>query len=112
MQIFKDKNIDISNSVESMSMVDFCKGHNIYEVICIISKRAAQISKEFKEKLDQKLEEFAIEEDNLEEVFENKEQIEVARHYEQMPKPTLIALKEWIDGDIYYRNPNNPSDEG
>ncbi len=78
---------------------------NIYESVVIMSKRANQISLEMKEELDRKIAEFASPTDNLEEVFENREQIEIARFYEQVPKPTLIAVQEFLDDKIYYRNP-------
>jgi len=78
---------------------------NVYEAAVIISKRANQISKDLKEELNQKLEEFASYTDNLEEVFENKEQIEISKFYERLPKPTLLALQEYLDGQIYYRSP-------
>ena len=76
---------------------------NIYEAISIIAKRASQINAEIKRELEEKLEEFAINNDSLEEVFENKEQIEVSKFYEKLPKPQAIAVKEWLDGDIEYR---------
>ena len=76
---------------------------NIYEAISIIAKRASQINAEIKRELEEKLEEFAINNDSLEEVFENKEQIEVSKFYEKLPKPQAIAVKEWLDGDIYNR---------
>jgi hypothetical protein len=60
-----------------------------------------------KEELNEKLSEFASMTDNLEEVFENREQIEISKHYEKLPKPTLIAVQEFLDGKIYYRNPAN-----
>ena len=75
----------------------------IYEAISIIAKRASQINAEIKRELEEKLGEFAINNDSLEEVFENKEQIEVSRFYEKLPKPQAIAVKEWLDGEIYYR---------
>ena len=78
---------------------------NIYETVLIISKRSNQISSELKEELNHKLEEFASFTDNLEEVFENREQIEISRYYERLPKPTLIAAEEFINHEIYYRNP-------
>jgi DNA-directed RNA polymerase subunit K/omega len=78
---------------------------NIYEAISIIAKRADQINSDLKLELLEKLDEFATHNDSLEEVFENKEQIEVSRFYEKLPKPTLIAVKEWLDGEIYFRNP-------
>jgi len=78
---------------------------NIYETVAIVSKRANQISGELKEELNRKLEEFASYTDNLEEVFENREQIEISKFYERLPKPTLIAMQEFIDDQVYYRKP-------
>ncbi len=77
---------------------------NIYEAISIISKRASQINLDIKKELLEKLDEFATYNDSLEEVFENKEQIEVSRFYEKLPKPHAIAVEEWLEGKIYYRN--------
>src|SRR5690554_1503314 len=77
---------------------------NIYEAISITAKRAVQINSEIKKELLEKLEEFATYSDSLEEVFENKEQIEVSKFYERLPKPHAIALEEWIDEKIHYRN--------
>lgn len=79
---------------------------NIYESIVVMSKRANQISNNIKEELHQKLSEFASSNDNLEEVFENREQIEISKHYEKMPKPTLVAVQEFLEGKVYHRNPN------
>ena len=76
---------------------------NIYEAISIIAKRANQINAEIKKELVEKLEAFATNNDSLEEIFENKEQIEVSRVYERLPKPQAIAVKEWLDGKVYYR---------
>ena len=84
---------------------------NIYESISIISRRANQISVEMKEELNQKIQEFSTSQDNLEEIFENREQIEIARFYESLPKPTLIAVHEFINGKIYYRNPIKKDNE-
>lgn len=78
---------------------------NIYQSVVIISKRANQIGQEMKEELNSKLEEFASSTDNLEEIFENREQIEIARYYEQLPKPSLIAVCEYLNKNIYYRVP-------
>ena len=78
---------------------------NVYETVKIISKRANQISVEIKSELEKKLQEFASYNDNLEEVFENREQIEISRFYEKLPKATLIAAQEYTDDKIYYRNP-------
>src|ERR1700759_2649953 len=82
------------------------KTNNIYESLVIMSKRANQISNNIKEELHQKLSEFASSNDNLEEVFENREQIELSKHYEKMPKPSLVSVQEFLDGKIYYRNPS------
>jgi DNA-directed RNA polymerase subunit K/omega len=79
---------------------------NVYEAAVVISKRANQIGAEMKDELNHKLEEFASYTDNLEEIFENKEQIEISKFYERLPKPTLIALQEYLEGKIYYRNPD------
>lgn len=78
---------------------------NLYETICILGKRANTIGLELKEELNRKISEFTTTTDNLEEVFENREQIEIARYYEQIPKPTLLSIHEWLHGSIYYRNP-------
>ena len=87
-------------------MIKLCdQTGNVYETVAIISKRANQISVEMKQDLEKKLQEFASVNDNLEEVFENREQIEISRYYEKLPKPTLIAAKEFEDGKVYFRNP-------
>lgn len=78
---------------------------NIYESISIIAKRANQIGLNVKEELNAKLSEFATSSDNLEEIFENREQIEISKHYERQPKPTLIAINDYQDGKIYHRSP-------
>ena len=82
------------------------KTGNIYESLVAISKRANQISSELKEELTQKLQEFATHTDNLEEVFENKEQIEISKFYERMPKPSTLAMEEFVEGKIYSRHPD------
>ena len=84
---------------------------NIYESIVIMSKRANQISNNIKEELGQKLSEFTSSNDNLEEVFENREQIEISKQYEKMPKPSLIAVQEFLEDKIYYRNPSKENKE-
>ncbi|MFI5221866.1 MAG: DNA-directed RNA polymerase subunit omega [Bacteroidia bacterium] len=78
---------------------------NVYESIAIISKRANQISAQMKEELHNKLQEFTNDNDTLEEVFENREQIEISSFYEKLPKPSLIAIEEFLNDKIYYRNP-------
>ena len=81
------------------------KTNNIYETLVIMSKRANQISNNVKEELHQKLSEFASSNDNLEEVFENREQIEISKYYEKLPKPSLVAIQEFLEDKVYYRNP-------
>ena len=76
---------------------------SIYEAIVIMGKRAEQINSEIRTELPNKLEEFAVRATSLEEVFENREQIEISKYYEKLPKPTSIAIKEWLDGEIYFR---------
>ena len=99
-----------SNTV-TRDMMDLCKDTgNVYETVAIIAKRANQISVDMKQDLEKKLQEFASFNDNLEEVFENREQIEISRYYEKLPKPTLIATQEYIDGKIYDRNPAKEKD--
>ena len=79
------------------------KTGNIYETVVIVSKRSNQISVEMKQELNRKLEEFANYTDNLEEIFENREQIEISRFYERLPKPTLIALQEYEDEEVFFK---------
>jgi DNA-directed RNA polymerase subunit K/omega len=79
--------------------------NNIYETVIIVSRRSNQIAVEMKQELNKKLEEFASYTDNLEEVFENREQIEISKFYERLPKPTLIALQEFEESKIFFRNP-------
>ncbi|MFY7667041.1 MULTISPECIES: DNA-directed RNA polymerase subunit omega [Flavobacterium] len=79
---------------------------NIYEAITVIAKRANQINAEIKKELTEKLEEFATYNDSLEEIFENKEQIEVSKYYEKLPKPHALAVQEWMEDKIYHRDAN------
>lgn len=81
------------------------KSGNLYEALVIISKRANQVNGELKEELNQKLDEFASHTDNLEEIFENREQIEVSRFYERLPKPAAIAIQEFENEDVYFKYP-------
>lgn len=94
-------------STITRDVTDFSNGENIYEVLNVLSKRADQIGTELKQELNAKLEEFASTTDNLEEIFENREQIEISKFYEKLPKPGLIAQEEWKNKEIYYKNPNN-----
>ncbi len=103
--------MDYKNSEAALTTITYDKTkieeptHNIYESISIMAKRAIQISEDLKVELIDKLEEFATHNDSLEEIFENKEQIEVSRFYEKLPKSTAIAIEEWLNGKIYHRNP-------
>ncbi len=101
------KKVKTADEAVTRDIEKFSQGTgNIYETVVVLSKRANQIALDMKEELNEKIEEFATPSDNLEEVFENREQIEIARFYEQLPKPTLIAVQEFLDGKIYFRNPN------
>ena len=101
------KKIRTETTVVTRQKDQFYKGTgNIYETVAILTKRANQIAAEMKEVLNKKIEEFATNNDSLEEVFENREQIEIAKFYERLPKPTLIAIHEFLNDEIYFRNPN------
>jgi DNA-directed RNA polymerase subunit K/omega len=81
---------------------------NIYEALSIIAKRSNQINLDIKKELHEKLDEFATHNDSLEEIFENKEQIEVSRFYERLPKPHAMAIEEWLNDKIYHRRTEEP----
>jgi len=101
------KKISAPTDTVTRDVMNLCEETgNIYESVVIISKRANQISADIKQELSKKLSEFASTQDNLDEVFENREQIEISRYYEKLPKPTLMATQEFIDGKIYFRNPS------
>ena len=96
--------ISTSNNIETRDVNEFKnKTGNLYESIAIVAKRANQINISLKEELYNKLEEFASHTDSLEEIHENKEQIEISRAYERMPNPALLATQEFMEGKIYYR---------
>lgn len=100
------KKVKAPNTTITRDVSDFEeKQLNIYESIVVVSKRANQISTEMKSELSSKLEEFANYTDNLEEVFENREQIEISKFYERLPKPAMIALHEFEEGKLYIRRP-------
>jgi DNA-directed RNA polymerase subunit K/omega len=100
------KKIKTDSEAVTRKLIDFdTPTGNIYESVAILSIRANQIGKDIKEELNRKIEEFASPNDNLEEIFENREQIELAKFYERLPKPTLIAIQEFLDDKIYHRNP-------
>jgi len=85
-------------------LVDLDKGTgNIYETVNIIARRANQISTELKAELTRKLADFSSPTDTMEETFENREQIEISRYYERLPKPVLIATEEFLDGELFYK---------
>ena len=99
------KNLDASVSTKTIERNQFdSPTDNIYEAISVVAKRAIQINSEIKKELIEKLDEFATHNDSLEEIFENKEQIEVSKFYEKLPKPHAIAVQEWLEEKIYYRN--------
>ena len=78
---------------------------NVYETVRIIGKRSNEITSDIKHDLERKLQEFSSYTDSLDEVFENREQIEISRYFERLPKPSLIATQEFVDGEVYFRNP-------
>lgn len=99
------------NTTVTRNVMDFCEGtDNIYESVVIMSKRANQIAVQMKEDLSKKIKEFVSANDNLEETFENREQIEISRYYEKLPKPTLMAQDEFLRHNIYFRNPAKEKD--
>jgi DNA-directed RNA polymerase subunit K/omega len=107
---FKKTNAEQSTITRDVNKLDQKTG-NVYEAIAVVSRRANQVSLELKEELQNKLQEFASHTDNLEEIFENREQIEISKFYEKLPKPTSIALQEYLDDKIYFRNPNKETND-
>ncbi|MGC9332072.1 MAG: DNA-directed RNA polymerase subunit omega [Bacteroidales bacterium] len=100
-----------SKAPANIKTLDFDKvsegAENIYQAVIICEKRANQISVDIKQELSQKLEEFASYTDNLEEIFDNREQIGISRYYESLPKPTALAIEEYLNGELYFRNPED-----
>ena len=97
----------------SRDILELCKETgNIYESVAILSKRANQISAEIKHDLSSKLQEFASYSESIEEVYENREQVEISRYYEKLPKPTLMATQEFLDHETYWRNAADEKTEG
>lgn len=106
------KKTNAPTNTVTQDILDLCEETgNIYESVAIIAKRANQISVDLKAELSKKLQEFASTNDNLDEIFENREQIEISRFYEKLPKPSLIATQEFRDGKIYYRNPSKETQD-
>ncbi|MEN8776997.1 MAG: DNA-directed RNA polymerase subunit omega [Polaribacter sp.] len=102
---YKDTNAALSTITYNKEEIE-APTQNIYEAISIIAKRAEQINGDLKKELVEKLDEFATYNDSLEEVFENKEQIEVSKFYERLPKPAAIAVEEWLNDKVYHRTPD------
>ena len=100
---FKKTSAPLNTITYDRNVVD-AKTDNIYEAISIISRRTIQINEEIKKELLDKLEEFASPTESLDEIFENKEQIEVSKFYEKLPKPHSLAVQEWLEDKIYHRN--------
>jgi DNA-directed RNA polymerase subunit K/omega len=99
---------NINNTAEARRVVDIqAKTGNVYESISIIARRANQIGVSIKEELHSKLEEFASHTDSLEEIHENKEQIEISKAYEKMPNPSLLAIQEFLEDKVYFRKNQN-----
>ena len=106
---FKKTNAPTNTVTRNLN--DFSKETgNVYESVAIISKRANQIAAQMKDELSKKLQEFGSNQDNLEEVFENDEQIQISRYYERLPKPTLIATQEFLEDKVYFRNPSKETE--
>ena len=103
MSDFRNTDAPVSTITYNKNEID-APTENIYEAISVIAKRGVQINSEIKKELIDKLEEFATYTDSLEEIFENKEQIEVSKFYEKLPKPHAMAVQEWLEDKIYYRN--------
>jgi DNA-directed RNA polymerase subunit K/omega len=99
---YKKTKAPVTTITRDLDKLDMNTG-NIYETVVIVSKRSNQISVEMKQELNRKLEEFANYTDNLEEIFENREQIEISKFYERLPKPSLIALQEYDENEIFYK---------
>ena len=106
------KKVKAEGTTITRDLADFSEGtNNVYETVAIISKRANQIAVEMKEELKKKLAEFGDSNDALEEKFENQEQIQISKFYERLPKPSLIATQEYLEGRIYWRNPKQESND-
>lgn len=100
----KKLNASVTTITRDVDKLEEMSG-NIYKTVMIVAKRANQIAVEMKEELHRKLEEFSSVSESLEEIFENREQIEVSKYYERLPKPVSIALQEFIEGKLYYHTP-------
>ncbi len=106
----RNKKVPTTTVTRNTNELDKYTG-NVYQAVMVIAKRSNQIAQEMKEELDKKLEEFASYVDNLEEVFENQEQIEVSKYYEKLPNPTLYAIEEYLNGELEFRIPEEDEEE-
>lgn len=105
------KKTNAPTTTVTRNLMDLCRDtNNVYESVAIIAKRSNQIAAEMKDELSKKLVEFGSHTDTLDEVFENEEQIQISRYYERLPKPTLIATQEFLEDNVYYRNPAKEAD--
>tara|TARA_B100000809_G_C15130166_1_gene528051 strand:- start:533 stop:868 length:336 start_codon:yes stop_codon:yes gene_type:complete len=107
---FKNTNAESTTVTRNMDEIEEVTG-NVYQSCVVVSKRSDQLAVDLKEELINKLNEFASTSDNLEEVFENREQIEISRFYERLPKTNAIALKEFLDDKVYFRLPTDSTEE-
>jgi hypothetical protein len=108
MTKFRNSDAPTSTTTYNRNVID-APTENIYKALSIISKRSNQINLDIRKELHEKLEEFATHNDSLEEIFENKEQIEVSKFYERLPKAHAIAVEEWLNEKIYHRNTEEPN---
>jgi hypothetical protein len=108
MTKFRNSVAPTSTTTYNRNIID-APTQNIYKALSIISKRSNQINLDIRKELHEKLEEFATHNDSLEEIFENKEQIEVSKFYERLPKAHAIAVEEWLNEKIYHRNTEEPN---
>lgn len=107
---YKNTNADRTTVTRDLENISEQSG-NIYQSLIAISKRSDQIGSEMREELTSKLAEFASTTDNLEEIFENREQIEISKFYESLPKPVAIAIQEYIEGKVYVRDASKEVEE-
>lgn len=103
---YKSLNAEPTTKTYNRNVIEKPTG-NLYEAIAIMGRRAEQIQDDLKQELKTKLDDFASHSESLDEVFENREQIEVSRFYERLPKPTAMAVREWLDNEIYFRRKND-----
>jgi DNA-directed RNA polymerase subunit K/omega len=101
---YKKINASVTTITRDLDKFEMETG-NVYQAVMVVAKRSNQIALEIKDELNRKLEEFASYTDNLEEIFENREQIEISRFYEKLPKPSSMAIQEYVEGKLYFRVP-------